>query len=354
MALPFLKSRVKKRDQVVAIDLGSRNTKAVHLQRRGDGFSLVRYTIQDAPIYEKNISPDLLSEHLRAIVQALDSKSKSVTLSLGVADSILRNTELPQMTISEMRLMLKYNTKNYLQQDLPDFAFDCHIVPPKEMHKPEISGKGPAKYKVWVGGAKNQLLNDLQTAAKSAGLTIDQVVMSILGPVNAFEAYQPEVFSKEIVALVDIGFKNSTINILYEGDLALSRVVGIGGDKLTTGLAESLGISYAEAEGIKIGMPQEVESSLQPLLSPLGRELRASLDFFEHQHDKAVSQVFVSGGAARSEFILEVLQTEMMVPCKGWNPTSFLNIALPPQQMGELELVAQQLAVALGAAVAEF
>jgi type IV pilus assembly protein PilM len=352
MALPFTSTRSKKRDQIVAIDLGSRTTKAVYLQRKGDHFALTRYTIQDAPVYTKNITPDMLSEHLRAVMQALDARMKSVILSLGVSDSILRNAELPQMPVPEMRLMLKYNTKNYLQQDLPDFTFDCHIVPPKVLGGPDV--KPPTKYKVWVGGAKNQLLNDLQIGCKMAGLTADQVVLSILGPVNAFEMAHPEIFSKEVVALVDIGFRASTISIVSEGELVLSRVVGIGGDKLTTGLAESLGVSYGEAEGIKVGMPHEVESSLQPLLSPLGRELRASIDFFEHQQDRTVGQVFASGGAARSEFIIQTLQTELMVPCKTWNPTSFLQTALPPQQIGELEQVAPQLAVAVGAAVTSF
>lgn len=349
MAKAGTSSRAKRRDQIVAIDLGSRTTKAVSLQRKGDHFNLLRYTLQDAPIYEKSISPDLLSEHLRAIVQALDAKTKPIILSLGVADSILRNAELPIMAVPEMRLVLKYNTKNYLQQELPDYVFDCEIPPTKQAPPPDSK-----KVKVWVGGAKNQLLNDLQTAAKQAGLIADQVVLSVLGPVNAFEAADPEAFSKEVIALVDIGFKNSTINILSEGELVLSRVVGIGGDKLTTGLAEAIGVSYAEAEGIKVGMPQEVESSLQPLLSPLGRELRASIDFFEHQQDKTVSQVYMSGGAARSDFIMQVLQAELMVPCRSWNPTTTLNIALPPEQMGEIEQVAPQLTVALGAAVAAF
>ena len=120
------------------------------------------------------------------------------------------------------------------------------------------------------------------------------------------------------------------------------------------GLAESLGISYAEAEGIKIGMPAEVQSNLESVVLPLARELRASVDFFEHQQDKAVSQVFVSGGSARSEFILQTLQTELMVECKPWTPMSFLEITLPPEQAAEIEHVAPQLTVAVGVAVSAF
>jgi Tfp pilus assembly PilM family ATPase len=67
-----------------------------------------------------------------------------------------------------------------------------------------------------------------------------------------------------------------------------------------------------------------------------------------------VSQVFISGGSARSQFILEMLQTELMVLCRGWNPVGFLQFELSPQQMGEVEQVAPQLGVAAGAAVACF
>ena len=43
-----------------------------------------------------------------------------------------------------------------------------------------------------------------------------------------------------------------------------------------------------------------------------------------------------------------------MVPCKSWNPARFLQLALPPEKMGEIEQVAPQLAVAIGAAISTF
>jgi type IV pilus assembly protein PilM len=356
MALPFLRNQQKKRDQIVAIDLGSRTTKAVYLQRRGDGFQFLRYSIVDAPIYEKAFEPQILAEHLRTVVASIEPRTKMtkhVTLAVGVNDSILRTAEIPPIPVSEMRLMLKYNSKNYLQQDLPDHVFDCSIIPSRNSG-PVEGGKASQKYKVWVGGAKNQLLTDLQTAVRSAGLIPDQVTLGILGPYNAFEVANREVFAREVFALVDIGFKNTTINIVSEGELALSRVVAIGSDKITSGIAEALGVTYAEAEGIKIGMPGEIEGIVQPVLAPLGRELRASIDFFEHQHEKTLTQVFISGGTARSDFIVQTLQSELIVPCQAWNPTGFLGLALPPQQIGEIEQVAPQLAVAVGAATSAF
>jgi type IV pilus assembly protein PilM len=356
MALPFLNSAMKKRDQLVAIDLGGRTTKAIFLQRRNEGFALTRFVVLDAPIYEKTLSVDLLSEHLKTVAQALDAKGKLVSIAVGVNEALMRHVEMPRMPADDMRMVLKNNAKNYLQQDLPNHTFDCYIIPPRQMTVPEAAktAAGPQKQKVLVAGARNQLVNDFLIATRNAGLVADHIVPGLLGPVNAFEMAMPEVFSREVVALVDIGFRHSSISILAEGELVLSRVVSLGGDRLTAGLAETMGISYAEAEGIKVGMAHEVQPTLESLLTPLGRELRASIDFFEHQQDRPVAQVFLSGGSARSEFVVQSLQNEMMVECKTWVPTTFLEMQLPPQQTAEIEQVAPQLTVALGAALTAF
>jgi type IV pilus assembly protein PilM len=340
---------------MMAVDLGSRTTKAVCVQRRGQGFALCGFTLLDAPIYEKTLPPELLSEHLKAVAQALRPTTKYVSLTAGVNDAQVRHADIPRMPVHDMRMVLKLNSKNYLQQDLPNHVFDCYISARTQQPKPSDKPLDPGssqKQRVLVAAARQQFVKDLVQGAKGAGLIADCIVPGLIGPVNTFEKALPEVFKKEAVALVDIGFKNSSICVLLEGELILSRVVGIGGDKLTNGVAEALSISYAEAEGIKIGMPAEVLPQLESFLIPLGRELRASIDFFEHQQDRPISQVFVTGGSARSEFIVQKLQQELMVECKVLNPTTFLQMQLPPQQTAEIEQVAPQLTVALGAALA--
>jgi type IV pilus assembly protein PilM len=357
MGLPFLNGVAgKKRNQIMSVDLGGRTTKAVLVERQGDGYALTRYALLDAPIFEKSLSPELLAEHLKAVSETLGGKTKFTTLSIGVNDALVRPLELPQIPMDEMRLVLKNNTRGYLQQDLPNRVFDCAVIPTKSSLKPADAPKAAAipKVKVLVTAAKKELIDDFQTAIRDAGLVADHIVPALIGPVNAFEMAMPEVFANDSIALVDIGFKNSTICLLHQGELVLSRVVGIGGDKMTAGLAEAMNISYAEAEGIKIGMAPEIQSTLETQVLPLGRELRASLDFFEHQQDRPVSHVYVSGGSARSELILQMLHSELIAECKLWNPTTFLQVALPGQQAAEIEYVAPQLAVAIGAAMAAF
>ncbi|HXP59254.1 MAG TPA: pilus assembly protein PilM [Dongiaceae bacterium] len=354
MGLTLYKRTATKRDRWVSIDLGGRTTKAVELHRNGKGLVLSSFVLLDAPIYQKGLSPDLLAEHLKNVIHVLGTGRRSVILSVGVSESLVRHADLPGLPMADLRLVLKNNSKNYLQQDLPGHVFDCTFIAPASKGQSPEGGKpgaAGAKHRVLVAGARTQLLEDIQAAVKSAGLVADEIVPGLIGPVNAFEMAMPEVFSGEVVALVDIGFKNTSICLLQQGQLVMSRVVAIGGDKLTCGVAEALGIGYAEADGIKVGMPTEVHALLESLLLPLGRELRASLDFFEHQQDKPVARVFFTGASARSEFVVRTLQTELLVECKPWNPVSFLRPELPAKQAAELDQAGPQLTVAIGAAI---
>lgn len=349
MALPFFNRSLKSKTQVLVIDLGSRTTKAVHLQRKGSTYDLINYVIEDAP--EGNpVTPEALGDHLKKVSLAAGGRSRKVVVALRVGDSLLRRAELPQVPVSDMRAMLKLGSKNYLQQDLPNYLFDCSIIPRRLSTTPNEPSKGKPKCTVLVGGAQRAVVQTIKAAARHAGLIVEEIAPNLVGAPNAFEIAEPESFAGEVVALADMGFRNTTVTILMEGELMLSRVLGFGGDQLTQSLSNSLGIGYSEAEGIKVGLSSEVEDNLQEALMPLARELRASIDFFEHQHDKPVKHLFASGGTARSEFLIQCLQNELMIPCRVWNPAGKCTLSLPPHQRGEIEQSAPQLTVALGIA----
>jgi type IV pilus assembly protein PilM len=351
MALPLLGSKARKRDQIIAIDLGAHTTKAIQVHRKGEQFVLSGYAVQDAPSREAAAVPEQLGAHFAKIIQALGARGKQAAFALGAAEAFVRPAEMPLVPAGEMRALLRFNTKTYLQQDLPDHVFDCHILPPPPTVKPEPMKPGQ-RGRVLVAGARRKVLDDLQAAARAAGLIPEAVVPGLIGPANAFESAQPGVFAREPVALVDIGFKTSSISILQAGEPILHRVVGVGGERLTSGVAEALGVGFAEAEGIKLGLAAEVQSTMVSLLAPLGRELRASIDFFEHQQDRTVTQVYVSGGSARSDHILETLQTELMVPCVRWDPLQSLSLSLSADQAAGIEALGCQLTVAVGTALA--
>lgn len=219
----------KRRDQILSIDLGGRITKAVVIQRKGNGFVLANYALVDAPIFEKDPSVDLLTEHFKQIAQALDMKIKLVAAALGVNESIVRHIEMPNMPSDDMRSVLKNNGRVYLQQDLVGHVFDVALTSRSLRDKQSPTQKN----KVLVAGAPRQLINNIMAACKNAGWQPDHIMPGLIAPVNSFEAALQSEFDSQALALVDIGYKFSTICLLNAGEVVMSRVLAIGGDKLT-------------------------------------------------------------------------------------------------------------------------
>lgn len=358
MALSFPFPGVQKKpNEIIAVDLGSRVIKAVLCESRGGRFTLSGYALLDTPIHDSaNLPAVLLGEQLREVTKRLETRTKTVALAIGTTESFVRHVEIPKLPSEAIRPVLKNNTRTYFQTDLPGHVFDYQVI--YQAVPPEISDqskRGVAvshQQRLVVAGAREQCVAELAATGKTAGLNVPHIIPGMICPINAFELVHPEDFNKQVVALVDIGFKHSTICILQQGELVLNRVIQIGGNRMTAAIAEELNISYAEAEGIKLGMSGEVQGVLEGVVSILSRELRASIDYFEHQHECSVSRVYVSGGPARSESIIEFLCNELMMDCITWNPTSFCKLTLSPTQSSEIDAVSHQLGVALGAAIA--
>lgn len=362
MALPFLSQKAKRPEQVLALDLGRRSIKGVLVHRKNESYALQRYVLRDVPATDKAGDAAALSGHLKAILHSLGVKPKAFALALGVDDSILKHAELPLMLPHDLRLtlMTPAGAKKFLQDDLSGYLYDCFPLP-KVLPKPGTAVPPPktppsSVSRFLVGGARRSQVETLLAAAKTAGLPASHIAPGAIGPMNAFEFAQKDAFEKEIVALIDIGYRNSAITIVMNRELAFHRPITNGGDRITQAVAETLNITPEEAEGIKIGLAEDehVQSAIRSVISSIGMEFRASIDFFEHQNDKTVSQVYVSGGSARSEFILQTLQEYLMVPCKVWNPLSFMTMSVPADQVADLDHIAPQLAVAVGAAMSVF
>src|SRR5262249_44471328 len=160
------------------------------------GFALTGYALLDAPIFEKTPSADLLAEHLGAVHQALGNKTKVLSLAVGVNDAMVRSVDMPRIPVDDLRMVLKHNSKTYLQQDLAGNIFDCQILNEDPAASTEPAGGGPGlqKQKVLVAGAKQQLLDTCVESAKSAGLLLEHIVPGLVGPLNTLELTMPEVF----------------------------------------------------------------------------------------------------------------------------------------------------------------
>jgi type IV pilus assembly protein PilM len=325
--------------------LGHRITKGVLLRRKGAGYQLQNYVLADAPMYEKTASVESVSDHLLEVTRALGATTKHLALAVGTGNALLCHAELPVASPSDLRRMVKLSPKTYLQQDLPDYLFDCYT---KTDPTQDPAARSRRKVKALVGGARRRLVETLQDAAQDAGLVVEQITLGQVGLVNAFKML-PGDSHGEVVALVDIGFNHSTISIVLKDELALTRVVPIGSERFTQVTSPGQGRKAIDGAGAAVPLTEAMQAKLQNLIVLLAKEVDASIGFFVNQCEVPVNQVYVSGGSARSQFIVQTLETELGLPCESWNPTRSLTLNLPSRQMQEIDYDAAQLGTAIGA-----
>jgi Tfp pilus assembly PilM family ATPase len=85
-------------------------------------------------------------------------------------------------------------------------------------------------------------------------------------------------------------------------------------------------------------------------LARLATEVRNSIGFFEGQREESINRIFVSGGLARAELVLQTLSDELTLPCEIWDPLETCEVALPAAKRQSLPHEFVSLNVACGAA----
>jgi Tfp pilus assembly PilM family ATPase len=167
---------------------------------------------------------------------------------------------------------------------------------------------------------------------------------------NAFEFAYPQVFNEDAFLLLDMGHLQSTVLVGSKAELVLVRSIDYGGKALTHALtadgaldAKAAWLMIHEGDG---GMAEICHTSL----ARLATEVRNSIGFFEGQREDSIHRIFVSGGLARAEMILQTLSDELGLPCEIWDPLENCEVALSAEKRQALPHEFVSLNVACGAA----
>jgi Tfp pilus assembly PilM family ATPase len=247
-----------------------------------------------------------------------------------------------------------------LNQECRDFVLDCApVVEELNGHgtngdteaEQQVNGQnGVAKMKYLVGGMLRPTVKQIAEACGKTRVAADILQLAPVCSFNAFEFAYPEIFANDAFLLLDMGHLQSTVLIGSKKELVLVRSIDYGGKALTQALTAD-GALDANAARVMMeegdaGMAEICRSSL----TRLATEVRNSIGFFEGQHEQSIHRIFVSGGLARTETILQTLSDELGLPCEIWDPLETCEVALPPAKRQALPNEFVSLNVACGAA----
>lgn len=263
--------------------------------------------------------PEALAEALRALWAehgALDKK-----LRIGVANSriVVRTLLLPPIAdAKQMAAAVRFQAADAIPMPVADAVLDYHDVGLIE------TPAGP-RQRIILVAARRDMINDILTAVRSAGLKPAAIDLSAFGMIRALQRQRREGDGPELFVAVG-GLTNLAIS--DRGVCAFTRVAGGGLEALAVELAARRQLTTAQArtwirsvgfEADLAGMagdPAIAADARDVLTSGVRRiatEVRASLDFQQGRAEdgSGVQRVVLTGPAVAVAGFGEVLEAEL-------------------------------------------
>jgi type IV pilus assembly protein PilM len=347
------KAMAKSSNSVVGIDLGKHVFKSVLLQRKGnDRFVLTNYASRAVP--ETIGSAEQLAQEIKLLIKEMGGTAKSCAVAASNRDALLRIIEQPNTPVELLRSALRLNGLAVLNQECKDFVLDCAPVSAVALAGVTPNGgaiESSGKTRYLVGGMLRPAVKQISEALSKTKMPANVLQLAPICSFNAFEFAYPEVFANEAFLLLDMGHEQSTVLIGYKTELMLVRSVDFGGKQFGEALIADGAVDAQSARVLMqqgdAGMAETCRSSLVGLAT----EVRNSIGFFEGQCEESIHRIFVSGGMARTEMILQILSDDLGLPCEIWDPLETCEVALPPARRQALSSEFVSLNVACGAAI---
>jgi Tfp pilus assembly PilM family ATPase len=348
----------RRGNSVIGIDLGKHSFKGVLLQRKSDSrFVLTGFATREVP--EEISTTEELSQQVKLLLREIGGSAKNCAVAASDPNALLRIIEQPNTPVDLLRSALRLNGLAVLNQECKDFVLDIAPVAATNANGHGANGASGGiavqsgvmlKTKYLVGGLLRSVVKQISEAVNKTRVSVDILQLAPVCSFNAFELAYPDIFAKEAFLLLDMGHLQSTVLIGNKRELVLVRSIDYGGKALTQALTADGAVDAKAAqlmiEQADAGMAEICRGSL----GRLAMEVRNSIGFFEGQHEESINRIFVSGGLARAEIILQTLSDELGLPCEIWDPLETCEVALPAAKRQELPNQFVSLNAACGAA----
>jgi len=336
---------------LVGLDIGSSSIKLLELAETKTGYQLVNFGIEPLPhetIVDSTImnAPAVVSAVRKLIADNNIKPPRDMCTSVSGHSVIIRKITLPLMTEEEIEGNIQWEAEQYIPFDINEVNIDYQRL--------ESEGEDQESQDVLLVAVKKEMVNDYVAVVNEAGLNPIIMDVDAFATQNMYEINY-EMERGKVITLVNIGASVININIVRNGNSVFTRDMSIGGNHYTEEIQKQLGVSFDEAEQIKLGKA-EASQDLQPLLDSISNsialEIQRSLDFFTATSNFGhISKVYLAGGAAKTSGLLKIIENQVGIPIEIINP--FNNIEVPEKTFDQayIQEVAPLCGVVVGLAL---
>ncbi len=303
----------KKQKSQLGIDIGTSNIKLVELKPTDKNLVLQTYGIANVSfnLTGKDSAPSI--NQTAAVIKEL-MKRAGVTTSKAVASlpnsSVFTSLiELPKIPQNELKSAIEFEAKKYVPLPLEEVALSWSVLEEKEGRIGKDTNLGTlkadeSKQKILLTAVPTVVIDNYLKIFQAAGIQPQALEIEALALIRSILSQ-----NSKANLIIDIGAKSTSINLVNNGYLRLSKSLTVGGDTITTSLAQSLTVNFARAEQFKkdFGMKQsgqQIPQVMRPILDIIKNETQQLINIFESRGER-IDKIFLTGGGSKLPGLVE-------------------------------------------------
>ena len=340
----------RQEEGFVALDIGSSSIKMVEAVGEKSGYRLVNLGILPLPstAVQNNmvVEKDIVVKTIQALIQANRVNATKVISVVPGRAVMIKKIQLPTQEEKELEANVEFEATNVIPESLENVNLDYQVLNYLE------NGN---KMEILLVAVKKDIINSYTQVIHEAGLTPAIMDVDYFAMENMYEInYEPK--PEEIIGLIHIGARYTSINVLKNGVSTFTGDLPVGGEAFTESLMHELQISYDQAETFKVtGLLEgkksgNLESLLRPACDSLSDEIRHTLSLYGTMAaEEGIHSIYLSGGSAKVPGLCPLIGEKLGVPVKLSEPFRGFSVA---KHIDRDYLTESALALAVGAGLA--
>jgi type IV pilus assembly protein PilM len=316
----------------LSLDIGSSSVKMLEVRGEGNTMSVLNAGIASLPAnaVQSNMVQDSesVTNAIRTLVEEHRIKATDVITAVPGPAVIIKRANFPAQDPAELHETILFEAGNFIPESLENVNLDYQIFD---------SSSDTDNVDVLLVAVRKDVIKSFLTPITDAGLSPVIVDVDYFALENMFELSHTFAL-EETVALINIGARYSSINIMKGGRSAFTGDVPFGGRHFTDMLAEDLGLADDQAEGVKLmgkaegRQREETERVIAIASGQLFDEIQRAFSFFWTDPGDHITSIYLSGGTAQIPSLAPAMSERLQVPVEVADPFRLLTISRQANQ----------------------
>ena len=314
---------------IVGIDIGSSSVKICELSSSKKSYKLTKFAIRPLPessFFEGEVQKqDEVTEIVKELVDEIKPKSSFACVGIWGPNVISKRIQVGEGSLEDLGSQVEWELEQYVPFDLDEATTDFHIIGENDRGNREVLAVT----------AKTDLIENFMAMVNDSGLEVKIIDSNQIALANIFShVYRDEMDQTEdSFLIIEIGASLTNIIVCRSSIIVFSREVFLGGNLVTEKIKKSMGVTFEEAEELKVSgdqngnLPEEIISIINESFDSFVSEIKPALDFYyTSSEDKTVKRCYITGGSSLLPGLADVLSEKLKLEVLLFDPFEKIDI----------------------------